>query len=108
MKACEVAWREPNLKLRVTTLTKERPLHLARHSARTERKITGMQCSATRGAGGEVRVEGCGWRGACGEVRVEGCGRHLDDDSTSNARVTIAMVESEAGGAGPEASKAGT
>ena len=41
------------------------------------------------------------------ERGVGDAGRHLDEDSTSNARVTMAIVES-VGGAGAEESKAGT
>ena len=89
-----------NLKLRVTTLTKERPLQLTRQSTRSER-------NHRNAAGGEGRVE----RGV-GDAGGEGCGRcdagrHLEEDSTSNARVTMAIVES-VGGAGAEESKAGT
>ena len=79
-----------NLKLRVTTLTKERPLQLTRQSTRSEqnhRNAAGGGCHVERGVGDAVR--------------------HLEEDSTSNARVTMAIVES-VGGAGAEESKAGT
>lgn len=56
------------------------------------------------------REERVVWRGVW-VMRVErgvgDAGRHLEEDSTSNARVTMAIVES-VGGAGAEESKAGT
>ncbi len=52
-----------------------------------------------RGSGGEEQRE---------REIVERSGRHLEDDSTSKVRETIAIVESEAGGGGAEASNAGT